>query len=199
MTKAEQLVPVRYVGNKPFAIDNVARSGKFWHGRGTVQKVTPAQAKRLCLHPDQWMVDDGSPLPTKEQIAAALAAVRVERSSRVGGPRIEDMDNAELVDHARHYYGLRLNPNEPKKKLLAAIEDHEANERLDDEFARNRAAAGSRSRSGGSPFGRYAPWWRSVRPGSRRTRPRLWRESPPAGSTVSSGCSIRRPWSAARS
>ena len=45
-------VKIKYVGRKPFCIDNVARSGASWNGNGDVQEVTPAQAKILIKYAD---------------------------------------------------------------------------------------------------------------------------------------------------
>ncbi len=50
----DQQTPVRYVGKKPFATDNVASSRKVWNGPGDVQLVTEEQAKILTSYKDQW-------------------------------------------------------------------------------------------------------------------------------------------------
>lgn len=51
MTKTVKII---YVGKKPSAYDNVARSGKTWAGNGDVQEVTMEQAAILLKYPDQW-------------------------------------------------------------------------------------------------------------------------------------------------
>lgn len=48
------MVKIIYVGKKPTAFDNVARSGKTWQGNGDIQEVTEEQAKILLTYPDQW-------------------------------------------------------------------------------------------------------------------------------------------------
>lgn len=58
MENQDQTVAVRYVGKKPTAQDNVAKSGKLWEGNGDVQWVTSKQAKILTRYADQWALDE---------------------------------------------------------------------------------------------------------------------------------------------
>jgi len=66
------------VGNKARAADNVAQSGMYWYGRGSVQWVTEAQAERLCRHADQWRFANAFATAT-EQDSASSADRLVER------------------------------------------------------------------------------------------------------------------------
>jgi hypothetical protein len=128
-------VRIKYVGRKPFATDNVARSGKQWAGRGDVQEVTEAQAKILCRYPDQWGVDDGSPLPDDAAITEALLAVTPLAGSSIS---LDDMTPEELVAHGEKFLGLTLDPAWPKEDILSLINDAERNARIDEENERNK-------------------------------------------------------------
>lgn len=68
----EKLALVEYVGKKPFAVDNVAKSGKVWRGTGDVQVVTDAQAKILAGYADQWKRLEGDPPSDAAQAQAAV-------------------------------------------------------------------------------------------------------------------------------
>lgn len=49
-------IKVEYVGVKPEKIDNVAGTGKVWHGQGDVQEVSPEAWAKLKRHPDIWRI-----------------------------------------------------------------------------------------------------------------------------------------------
>lgn len=69
-------VPVEYVGKKPFAVDNVAGSGKVWAGKGDVQMVSEDKALKLANFPDQWKINLAA-VPIQQQSAeAALKALK---------------------------------------------------------------------------------------------------------------------------
>lgn len=139
MAKKEETVKVTYVGKKPFAADNVAHSGKMWHGRGDVQEVTAAQAAILLRYPDQWQAGDKK-LPTESEIEERLAKIApVQGGVGVTGKRLEDMESGELASHAAHYYGLMLDPKLPKEDLLEQLNEAVRTAAQDAEFARNKA------------------------------------------------------------
>lgn len=119
-------VKVEYVGNKPFATDNVARSGKCWKGKGTVHEVTPAQAKILVGYADQWRLAEG------EQVDLIDAPVVVDVSVGKNGEieqvnadtlnkPVEKMNAVELRAYAQHKYGKELSANRARKVLLDEV------------------------------------------------------------------------------
>jgi hypothetical protein len=126
------LVKVQYVGGKPFAYDNVARSGKQWAGKGDVQEVTPAQAKLLLQHPGQWALlnpDDASLL------AAGAATVKVvddndgevvQIDADAMQKRLENMTKTELKAYAKTKYGKDLDARKPRTALIDEVREFEA-------------------------------------------------------------------------
>jgi hypothetical protein len=146
------LVKIVYVGRKPSAIDNVARSGKLWNGFGDVQEVTSVQANILLRYPDQWAVFDQKSPPSKEgsleeNLQRMNEMYEANKGQRTGhslnARRLEDMSETELVDHARHYYGLELDPKLPIDEMRMFIEDAVVNAAKDAEKLRNDDTLGS--------------------------------------------------------
>ena len=122
-----RLIPVRYVGRKQTAFDNVARSGVTWNGHGDVQHVTDAQAKLLLKYPDQWEL-------TNERDAEAVNApvsisVVNEDGDRVAiDPEdlkkpLERMTKAELVALAKDRWGKHLDARWSTKRMIDQIEE----------------------------------------------------------------------------
>lgn len=119
------LVQVVYVGRKPFAVDNVAHSGKLWAGRGDVQEVTPAQARVLVQYPDQWR------LASDADAAAVQASAVVQHTAPNGETTelnladlqkpLEKMSKAELMATAQTM-GKELAPTLSKKAMIDQIE-----------------------------------------------------------------------------
>jgi hypothetical protein len=103
-------IAIKYVGRKPFTIDNVARSGKAWNGLGDVQDVTEAQAKILLMFPDQWAVANPEDTP-------------ITKSDEAPKIPLEKMNRNQLVAYAHLQFGKVLDPVAPRKILLDEIEE----------------------------------------------------------------------------
>ena len=123
-----KLVKIKYVGAKPFAHDNVARSGKSWSGHGDVQEVSEAQASVLLKFPDQWERDGDA----AKEIVSGPIAVRVEDGdsgeviidlAELLKP-LEKMSADELRAFAVSRYGKRLKQTS-RKGMLDQIEEWE--------------------------------------------------------------------------
>lgn len=119
-------VNVLYVGKKPFAMDNVAKSGKAWNGEGDVQQVTPAQAKILCKYPDQWQLVDPADTALLDRpvlvdtINKDGEAVQVDAATLNG--RVDRMDKPTLLAYAKKTFDRDLNPKLSRKVLLDEVE-----------------------------------------------------------------------------
>lgn len=118
-------VKIEYVGNKQFCIDNVARSGKAWNGKGDIQEVTPAQAKILIKYADQWALAEGE---TEESLNAPEIIVtkdadgndvETDASELVGA--LEKMTCAQLVAYAKQKHGKTLKANRGRKVVLDEV------------------------------------------------------------------------------
>ena len=119
------LVQVVYVGRKPFAVDNVAQSGKQWAGNGDVQEVTAAQARVLVKYPDQWR------LVSDADAAAVQASAMVQQVTPDGDvvevsqadlqKPLEKMSKTELMAVAQTM-GKELAPALSKKAMLDQID-----------------------------------------------------------------------------
>ncbi len=125
MENQDQTIAVRYVGKKPTAQDNVAKSGKLWEGNGDVQWVTPKQAKILTVYADQWALDeaqDGEAVNRAGgvEIVDAAGGTVVIAESDLTGP-VEKMTVAELVAFAQVTYGKTLNGKLGRKVLLDEV------------------------------------------------------------------------------
>ncbi|CAB4122881.1 hypothetical protein UFOVP33_70 [uncultured Caudovirales phage] len=124
-----QLVALVYVGNKPAAYDNIARSGKTWHGKGDVQEVTEAQAKQLLKFEDQWQLADGADIERVEH-TESIKVTDEDGDNVVIDPEafkkpLEKMTKAEMVAYAANKWGKELDVNSPKKALIDLIEEFE--------------------------------------------------------------------------
>jgi hypothetical protein len=124
-----KLIPIVYVGKKPAAFDNVARSGKCWNGNGDVQEVTDAQAKLLIKFPDQWALADEADAAAVNTLESVQVtddegnAVDIAHASLT--KPLESMSKPELVAFAQAKFGQELNATKPKKLLIDAIEEFE--------------------------------------------------------------------------
>ena len=122
-----KLIAVVYVGNKPAAFDNVARSGKSWAGKGDIQEVTDAQAKQLLKFPDQWALVDEADL---EQVNAPTAIVGTDEDGEQVAidpetltKPIEKMNKAELTALAMDRFGKELDAKLLKKQMIDQLEE----------------------------------------------------------------------------
>lgn len=118
----EGVVFVMYVGSKPYAIDNVAGTGLTWEGRGAVQPVPAAKAKKFLQFPDQWWPE--GPVPTPEEVAARMKEFFAGNAIPQGVvlPKdLAEMDEAELVEYAFKEYGQHLKPTLTRAQLLEEI------------------------------------------------------------------------------
>lgn len=118
-------VKVEYIGKKPFVVDNVAKSGKTWEGSGTVQEVTPAQAKILVGYVDQWALAKGQDASVLNLPTVVVTEdehgneVETDVSELTG--HIEKMTAAQLVAYAQNKYGKTLKANRGRKVLLDEV------------------------------------------------------------------------------
>lgn len=122
-----KLITIVYIGNKPHAFDNIAHSGKSWHGKGDVQEVTDPQARLLLKYPDQWA------LANEADRARVEATVSIEGRDENGAAvtidpddlkkPLEKMNKAELAALARQAWGKVLDPVMPKKAMIDQIEE----------------------------------------------------------------------------
>lgn len=120
-------VKVKYVGKKPFAVDNVARSGRCWAGAGDVQEVTDAQAQILISYADQWALDneaDASLIKEPEPIKTDMSdGTEVDVSPEELTKPLELMTKAELVAYAMQKYGQKIDGRSSTKQLIDQIEE----------------------------------------------------------------------------
>lgn len=126
------LVDIKYVGKKPFALDNVAGSAKLWNGNGDIQPVTQAQAKILLKYPDQWALANAEDATTVEQPATIevetgtddQGQTQVEQvdTESLGKP-LERMTKPELVALAKVKFNADLDVSNGKKALIDQIEE----------------------------------------------------------------------------
>lgn len=117
-------VPIVYVGKKPFAVDNVAGSGKAWNGNGDVQAVTPAQAKVLIRFSDQWKLANSKTAASVESsgvvevmLDGEVIDVDVDAISR----SLDKLSKPELLAIAKAKIGKEFSPSLSKKVLLDEI------------------------------------------------------------------------------
>lgn len=123
------LVSLVYVGNKPAAYDNIARSGKTWNGKGDVQEVTESQAKQLLKFPDQWCLANEEDTARVEH-TESIKVVDEDGDNVVIDPEafkkpIEKMTKAEIVAYAKDRWGKELDVNLGKKTLIDLVEEFE--------------------------------------------------------------------------
>jgi hypothetical protein len=122
-----ELIKIVYIGNKPSAYDNVAKSGACWSGKGDVQEVTEAQAKQLLKYPDQWALADQADAAAVEN--SGTVNVQNEDGENVAvttadmNKPLEKMTKAELVGLAQAKWGKELSVDKNKKDLIDAIEE----------------------------------------------------------------------------
>jgi hypothetical protein len=122
-----KLIALRYVGKKPAAYDNIARSGVTWKGHGDVQEVNDAQAKLLLKYPDQWV------LANKNDQAAIDAPVSITVEDEDGDSvaidpealtkPLENMSKAELKALAQEKWGQELDARKSTKAMIDQIEE----------------------------------------------------------------------------
>lgn len=122
-----KLIPVIYVGKKPQAFDNVARSGKTWNGAGDVQEVTDAQAKMLIKFPDQWQLADEADLAQVNQ-PTSITGTNEDGDSVSVDPAalnkpLEKMNKAELTALAIDRWGKELDSKLGKKQMIDQLEE----------------------------------------------------------------------------
>lgn len=123
------LIKLVYVGTKPSAYDNIARSGKTWNGKGDVQEVTDAQAKLLLKFPDQWQLVDAKDKAAVEK-PVSIAVTDETGDSVTIDPEalkqpIEKLNKAELSAYALNKWGKELNANKSRKDMIDQIEEWE--------------------------------------------------------------------------
>lgn len=119
-------VRIEYVGKKPFAGDNVAKSGKIWNGPGDVQEVTVTQAKTLLKYPDQWALEN----PESATLLDAPKLVEVSNGNdtttvdvnNLNGP-VEKMTATELRAFANEKYGKTFKGGLSRAVLLDEVNE----------------------------------------------------------------------------
>ncbi|MEJ0004365.1 MAG: hypothetical protein WDN30_14055 [Pararobbsia sp.] len=122
------MIEIRYVGRKPWAVDNVAHTGTIWCALNDVQAVPPGAARRLLKHPDQWELAN----PEDE----ALLAVAIHTTTDKDGKQIEvdeadlkkpleKMTRAELKVYAKTHFNREVNASQPRTVLLDLVDELE--------------------------------------------------------------------------
>ena len=121
------LIAVRYVGRKPTAYDNVARSGATWNGPGDVQYVTDAQAKLLIKFPDQWeLVNESDAAQVNAPVSISVIdedGDRVSIDPEALAKPLERMSKSELVALAKDRWGTHLDARTSTTRMLDQIEE----------------------------------------------------------------------------
>lgn len=122
-----ELVKLVYVGKKPTAYDNIARSGKTWNGKGDVQEVTEAQAKALLAFKDQWKLADKADAdrvdaPSTFKVEDEDGDTVIVDPEDLKKP-LEKMSKAELKAYAQDRWGKELDLTKGKKQLLDQVEE----------------------------------------------------------------------------
>lgn len=125
----QKLIAVRYVGKKPFAYDNVARSGVTWDGCGSIRQVTDAQAKLLLKYPDQWQLANPS---DKEAVEAPVSIQTTDEDGQSVAidpdafrKPLEHMSKPELKAYAENKWGKDLDARKSTKAMIDQIEEWE--------------------------------------------------------------------------
>lgn len=123
----ERMVSLMYVGAKPFARDNVARSGVTWNGPGDIQSVTDAQAKMLLKYPDQWELAEEKDRETVEA-PVSITVTDEDGDDVVVDPEalakpLEKMSKAELKAYAQSIWGKDLDARKSTKAMIDQIEE----------------------------------------------------------------------------
>ena len=117
-------VRVEYCGNKSFCVDNVARSGKSWEGKGDVQEVTQAQAKILVSYSDQWKLADDETAnldqPTIITVQDGQGATTQIEEGELSIP-VDKMTVVQLIAYAQTKFGKTFKPKTPRKVLLDEV------------------------------------------------------------------------------
>lgn len=122
-----KLIPVVYVGKKPEAFDNVARSGKTWNGYGDIQEVTDAQAKLLIKFPDQWVLADEK--DRKQVDVPESVTGKDEEGNDVAidpttlNQPLEKLNKTELTALAKDRFNKDLDPKLSKKQMIDQVEE----------------------------------------------------------------------------
>lgn len=122
-----KLIPIVYLGNKEFAVDNVAHSGKTWSGNGDVQRVTHAQAKMLLKHPKIWGLQNESDAdtvakPVEVEVKDEDGEMVTVDTDDLRKP-LEKMTKPELIAFAYTRWGKYLDARRPNKLLIDQIEE----------------------------------------------------------------------------
>lgn len=124
-----QLIKIVYVGKKPTAYDNVAKSGKCWSGNGDVQEVTADQAKQLLKFPDQWALFDEADVEAVNTPGSTEVTDENGEQVQIGSDALkkplEKMSKEELVALAKAKWDKELDAKKAKKLLIDAIEEFE--------------------------------------------------------------------------
>lgn len=122
-----KLIEVMYVGNKPHAFDNVARSGKSWAGKGDVQEVTDAQAKLLIKFPDQWQLADEADREAVETPVSITGKDEDGKDVTVDPVALtqplEKLNKTELTALAMDRFGKELDAKLSKKQMVDQLEE----------------------------------------------------------------------------
>ncbi|QOJ19493.1 MAG: hypothetical protein HRU77_01545 [Gammaproteobacteria bacterium] len=130
-----KMVKIIYVGKKPSAFDNVARSGKTWAGNGDIQEVTKEQAAILLKYPDQWAKMEEPPEQQDENGGYNDGGDGNDNGNDDDGNQddgqsntvdtsipLEKMTKDELIVLAKAKYGKDLPETMTKKQLIDELE-----------------------------------------------------------------------------
>lgn len=95
-------VKVAYIGHKSVKADNVAGTGMFWEGHGSVRDVPEAAAKKLLAFPGVWaLLDVTDTEPKTEQ---------------------PDTDDKAALLAVAHGLGIKIDGRSSAAKIAAAIQ-----------------------------------------------------------------------------
>ena len=124
-----QMVKLVYIGNKPTAYDNIARSGVTWNGKGDIQEVTDAQAKQLLRFQDQWqLVNEGDRASIEAPVSIKVTdedGDQVVVDPDTFKKPLERMTKAEMVAYAKDRWCKTLDSKRSSKFLIDQIEEWE--------------------------------------------------------------------------
>lgn len=126
-SKMAKLIAVRYIGRKPSAHDNVARSGKIWNGAGDIQYVTDVQARLLIKHELEWeLVDQSDRKQVESPISLAVEdedGFTVTVSPDSFKKPLERMSKSELKAFAKDKWNKDLDIRKSTKALIDQVEE----------------------------------------------------------------------------
>lgn len=116
----QQVVPIKYVGRKPYKTDNVNHTKTVWKEPGDVQPYPLHLAASLLRHPDIWRLGMDTPVAGNAAFADAAGVVTVapepEKSAMASSVKNDTSTGPTMADEAK------AGPSAPKSKNARAME-----------------------------------------------------------------------------